>query len=424
MAPSLAVGNHVHISKEDEEESLCYAIQLVSSSGLPMSLKCAMELGIFDIIAKAGPGAMLSPRDIAAKLPITNNPNAPSMLDCILRLLACHSVLSCSVSDENGSSSHRLYGLLPVSKFFVTDKDGVSLSPVMQLVQDNVFVASWPQANDAILEGGIPFNRVHGMHAFEYPGVDPKYNQVFNTAMHDLTSIVTKKILEVYKGFDLNIKQLVDVGGGLGLTIHLITETYPHIKGINFDLPHVVQNAPSYPGVEHVGGDMFVSVPSGDAIFIKWILHDWSDEKCIELLKNCYKATPENGKVVAMEAVVPIMPETSSAAKSIDQGNAFMMTQHLGGKERSKQEFLSLATSAGFSGYMESAPHASMGTQEGRRGAKKNSCLWLLLLDLLELDFIVMSVVPLGHMSGIKFENECSNFKRLHGLLSMPMSLP
>ena len=143
MTSSLELENHVPIPKEEEEESMRYAMQMMSSSGLPMSLKCAMELGVFDIIAKAGPGAKLSPTEIAAKLQITNNPNAPTMLDCILRLLASHSVLSCSVFDENGSIPQRLYGLLPVSKFFVTDKNGVSLSPLMQLIQDNVFLASW-----------------------------------------------------------------------------------------------------------------------------------------------------------------------------------------------------------------------------------------------------------------------------------------
>ncbi|KAK4849017.1 hypothetical protein QYF36_019884 [Acer negundo] len=81
-------------------------------------------------------------------------------------------------------------------------------------------------------------------------------------------------------GFE-NVKQLVDVGGGLGVTLKAVTAKYPHIKGINFDLPHVIQRAPNYPGVEHVGGDMFESVPKGDAIFMKWILHDWSDEHCL-----------------------------------------------------------------------------------------------------------------------------------------------
>ncbi|WP_171950009.1 methyltransferase family protein, partial [Proteus mirabilis] len=68
------------------EESFSYAMQLVLSSVLPMSLHSAIELGVFDIIAKAGEGAKLSPAEIAAKL-ATNNLEAPVMLDRILRML-------------------------------------------------------------------------------------------------------------------------------------------------------------------------------------------------------------------------------------------------------------------------------------------------------------------------------------------------
>nr|DAD41948.1 TPA_asm: hypothetical protein HUJ06_016271 [Nelumbo nucifera] len=46
------------------------------------------------------------------------------------------------------------------------------------------------------------------------------------------------------------------------------TASYPQIKGINFDLLHVIEAAPSYPGVKHVGGDMFEYVPKGEAIFM------------------------------------------------------------------------------------------------------------------------------------------------------------
>ena len=66
-------------SLELEEENFSYAMQLVSSSALSMSLKCAIDLGVFDIIAKAGPGAKLSPIEIAAKLPISYNIDAPTL---------------------------------------------------------------------------------------------------------------------------------------------------------------------------------------------------------------------------------------------------------------------------------------------------------------------------------------------------------
>ena len=101
---------------------------------------------------------------------------------------------------------------------------------------------------DAVLEGGIPFDRVHGTHAFEYPGLDSRFNQVFNKAMYNHTTIFIKNIVEVYRGFE-NVKQLVDVGGGLGVTLKVVTAKFPHIKGINFDLPHVIQHAPHYPGI-------------------------------------------------------------------------------------------------------------------------------------------------------------------------------
>lgn len=128
-----------------DQESFRYALQLVASVGLPMSLKCAIELGIFDVIDRAGTGAKLSASEIAAQLPIASNiiSDAPPMLDSLLRLLASHSVVSCCVSNHAGSDSQRLYGLLPVTKYFVTNKDGASLGPMMLLLQDNVFLAGW-----------------------------------------------------------------------------------------------------------------------------------------------------------------------------------------------------------------------------------------------------------------------------------------
>lgn len=85
------------------------------------------------------------------------------------------------------------------------------------------------------------------MTAFEYHGTDPRFNKVFNRGMSDHSTITMKKILEDYKGFE-GLKSLVDVGGGTGATLNMILSKYPNIKGINFDLPHVIEDAPAYPG--------------------------------------------------------------------------------------------------------------------------------------------------------------------------------
>ncbi|XP_054780315.1 cathecol O-methyltransferase 1-like [Prosopis cineraria] len=337
---------------EQDEESFSYAMQLATSSVMSMAVQTVAELGIFDIIRRAGPDAKLSAAEITSQLSCKNT-EAPSAVDRLLRLLASHSVLYCSViADENQGRPgcfRRLYSLAPVAKFFARDADGVSLGPMIALYHDKVLLDSWSQMKEAILEGGIAFNRVHGSHVFEYPGSDSRFNDAFNKAIANATTLIMTKILEFYKGFE-DITLLVDVGGGLGITLSLITSKHPHIQGINFDLPHVIRHAPPFPRVEHVGGDMFESVPKGDAVLLKWMLHDWSDEWCMKLLKNCYDAIPKDGKVIVVEAIFGVMADTSAATKCISQSDVHMLTQCPGGKERSEQEFMGLATSVGFQG--------------------------------------------------------------------------
>ena len=76
---------------------------------------------------------------------------------------------------------------------------------------------------------------------------DQRFNRVFNEGLSNQSTLIMKKILDVYKGFE-GLKSLVDVGGGVGVTLNLISSKYPQTNGINFDLPNVLADAPSYPG--------------------------------------------------------------------------------------------------------------------------------------------------------------------------------
>ncbi|KAG5601238.1 hypothetical protein H5410_032608 [Solanum commersonii] len=340
--------NQLPISIGSEKEgNFTYAMQLLSSSVLPFVLNSTIELDVFEILAKAN-DTQLSSSQIVSKMACNNPIDAANMLDRMLYVLATYSLLTCSINNNNV----RVYGLSPVGKMFVSDnEDGASLGPVLALLQHKVLINTWFGLSDTVLEGGFSFERMHGVNLFEYQKTDPKLSNVFNKAMISHTTLVMKNILDTYKGFE-DIKALVDVGGGLGINLNMITSKYPTIKGINFDLPHVVQHAPSYEGVEHVGGDMFESVPEGDAIFMKWILHDWTDSQCVKLLKNCYKSTPtKNGKVIVVEAILPVKPDPMHTSHVvISQTDLVMLAHTPGGKERSQNEFQFLATEAGFSG--------------------------------------------------------------------------
>ena len=100
---------------------------------------------------------------------------------------------------------------------------------------------------DAVLEGGIPFDKGYGMPTSVYHGKDQRFANVFNNGMSNHSTIVMKQILEAYKGFE-GLSSVVDVGGGIGASLHMVVSKYPTIKGTNFDLPHVIENAPSLVG--------------------------------------------------------------------------------------------------------------------------------------------------------------------------------
>lgn len=117
-----------------EEDEACLRAMLFSSAHVfPMILNAATQLGLFDIIARAGPGAQLSPSEMASELGAMNQQEVPPKLDRMLRLLASHSLLTCSMKTPEGGKVERLYGLTPASQFFVKNDGEESLASLLAL---------------------------------------------------------------------------------------------------------------------------------------------------------------------------------------------------------------------------------------------------------------------------------------------------
>ncbi|CAL9200611.1 unnamed protein product [Musa hybrid cultivar] len=333
---------------KDDEQAFFRALQFSCSAVFPMVLKVAVELELLEIIVTAGPEKVMSPEEIAARLP-THNPQAPIWVDRILRLLSTNSIVGCTVESGADGRPSRKYAMTPISKFFTKNHDR-SVVKMFLLHHDKVFMDLWHHVKDSVLDGKEPVMTAYGMSSFEYQGTDPRFNKVFNEAMQSHSTIMISRLLRTYGGFD-DVEVLVDVGGGVGTTLGMITAKHPRIKGINFDLSHVISEAQPLPGVQQVSGDMFEAVPGGDAIFLKLILHDWSDENCVKLLKNCWKALPEKGKVIVVECVLPAVPKPTPRAQGIFQLDLCMATYNIGGKERTEEEFQGLARDGGFTGF-------------------------------------------------------------------------
>lgn len=82
----------------------------------------------------------------------------------------------------------------------------------------------------------------------------------------------------------------------------------------------------------------------------QWMLHNWSHEDCVKILKNCHDALPSDGKAIVVDMVIPEVPHPCFASSSLFQMHMFMMNMNPGGKERTEIEFEALAKEAGFYG--------------------------------------------------------------------------
>lgn len=312
----------------------------------PMALRAAINLRVFDIIADAGETAQLSPSEMVAEMPTTNK-HAATALERILKILVANDMLTMSKSPR-GDKSQWVYGLNRQSLCFVEGDDGVSIAPLLHLCTDKATIDSFYYLEDTVLQGGCtPFYKANGKQVFEFIAMDPNYDLFFHKAMSSCATTVLNEVLKVYKGFN-QVKELVDIGGGDGTSLSLIVSKFPHIRGVNFDLPNVISHAQQFPGVEHVAGNMFESVPNTEAIFMKDVLHNWNDDRCIALLKNCCTALPNGGVVIIAEFVVPSILGTDDAFRYTLSLDLLMAIFCSGGKKRTVAEFDNLSKAAGF----------------------------------------------------------------------------
>ncbi|KAK7252463.1 hypothetical protein RIF29_36415 [Crotalaria pallida] len=354
-------------NEEEEEEELQaqvdiwrYAFGFVEQA----VVKCAIELGIAEAIeSHIGPMTLF---ELSSTLKCD-----PSLLDRIMRFLIHRKIFKAiAISQDQDSlrsnlfsstaanpalASHHgyAYAQTPLSRRLM--RKGQRSMAAMILVQSSpVMQAAWHNLSAHVLanDNHPPFEIAHGEDFWHYTAENIDHNNLFNDAMACDANVtvpaVVKGCSEVFDG----LTSLVDVGGGNGTAIHIVVKACPWIRGINFDLPHVIAVAPQRDGVEHVAGDMFVSVPKADAAFLMWVLHDWADEECIQILKKCREAiTKEKGRVIIVEAVIE---EGGKQGSLKDVGlvlDMVMMAHTHLGKERTLEEWDYVIKMAGFTTY-------------------------------------------------------------------------
>jgi hypothetical protein len=146
--------------------------------------------------------------------------------------------------------------------------------------------------------------------------------------------------------------QLVDVGGAHGHLLATILRRHRTVEGILYDQPQVVTAASASGFIaaadvrrrcRTVGGDFFASAPAGaDGYIMKYIIHDWDDDKSLRILRNCRAAMAPGGRVLVVDHVIP-PGNGANWGKLLD----INMMVSPGGQERTREEFRDLFARAG-----------------------------------------------------------------------------
>jgi hypothetical protein len=304
--------------------------EILCGAALSRAVCTIAELGIADQIEPGSPQAVESLAEATG--------THERSLYRILRFLASYGIFQ-----EKGN---RQFDHTPLSRCFRSDAEG-SFRSAAQMVHRAY--AAWDGLHYAAITGESGFNKVFGQPLFDYLGTHPDLAPIFDAGMTAIHGHETAAMLEAY---DLSAVQLLaDIGGGNGSLIGAVLNRYPKLRGLLLELGHVAGRAREslkVYGVEGrcsvIEGNFFESVPEGaDTYLFRHIIHDWTDEQSVQILNNCRKVIPKNGKLLIVEAVVPTGNE-SSLAKDFDM----VMLVFTGGIERTEEEYRLLFKQAGF----------------------------------------------------------------------------
>lgn len=290
--------------------------------------------------AKLGIADLLGDRTVSSEELAASAGLNPRALYRLLRTL--------STADVVSESQDYRFALDSLGQALRSDVPG-SMRAWVILSGEPYYLQAWEQIVHSIQTGQAAWEHVHKMPIFDYIGQHPEAGAIFDQAMTSLSAGEAPAIVSAY---DFSgIRKLADIGGGQGLLLRTILKSHPKMTGVLFDRPDAVEGMHLQLGedgiaerCEVVPGDFFQSVPAGaDAYLLKYVIHDWNDERSLAILRNCRRVMTNDARLLLVETVVPA-PGESHFAKLQD----LEMMVIVGAQERTVGEYSSLLDRAGF----------------------------------------------------------------------------
>lgn len=249
------------------------------------------------------------------------------------------------------SLEHLLQFLLQEAFLEKNDSGKLQLSETGSLLQarrsDGLYYAclnwgeehllAWQNLSYSIETGQSAFEKHSGQGFFDYLQERPEKLENYQWAMYQYA-------LDDYKELPSLLpehKSIADVGGGYGAALTYLKQAYPKMPCILFELPEVLAKSPEA-AFEKIGGSFFEPLPfQSEAILLTRVLHDWDNNRALQILKNCFAALPTGGWLYIIENCSEQLAEPLSLL-------SLNMLALCKSYERSSFEYRGLASEAGF----------------------------------------------------------------------------
>ena len=201
---------------------------------------------------------------------------------------------------------------------------------------------------DVAMTGGVPHQAAWQTSRFQYLREHPEEARQFDLFMANFPD---NRHAAVAAAYDFSgVELIADIGGGNGEALRKILARFVKARGLLFDQPDVVDAVPVGSRMDGrinvAGGSFFDSVPAGaDVYLLVRVLHDWSDQDGIRILRNCQAAMTSKSRLLIVEQILE--PDPTLGRKTSYLIDMQMMAMFGSARERTQAEFGELFAQSG-----------------------------------------------------------------------------
>ncbi|KAL6715993.1 hypothetical protein ACLMJK_006955 [Lecanora helva] len=321
------------------------AINRIAYSPLQNSVACtASDIGVFEILTSKEHAVVRTD-----ELAVITKADA-SFLGRLLRYLASFGMIQ-ELAEDTWSASN-ITRTLSVPAF----KAGLhhhqhSLMPAYQALPEFLAETRYQNPSDS---ANSPFQKGHATDLLPWIWLQtkPANRDAFGQwigASHEIKNV----FLDVFP-FERELctdtkpetPLFIDIGGGFGHQCMLVRKRFPNTLGrvILQDLPEVIAQVPPVTGVEPMAHNFLTEQPikGARAYYLRNIMHDNPDDKCILILQHIVKAMGRDSVIILDDMIIP----NKGANWRATQLDLTMMSG-LAGVERTERQWYKLMDNAG-----------------------------------------------------------------------------